>query len=99
MCGRSTSDFAPSPKKPPAHDAWLGLISHGGLDGGSASRYKNEAQTRYSLHHPFLLGVSMVGRNQYGYINPTFLGSPWWGEINLVRSGCGGNEKKMEENW
>ena len=22
---------------------------------------------------------------------------PWWGEINLVRSGCGGNEQKMDE--
>ena len=69
-----------------------------GLDGVSASRHKNEAQTQYSLHHPYLLGVPMVGRDQYGYITPTFLGSPWWGEINLVRSGCGGNEQKMDEN-
>ena len=35
-----------------------------GLDGVSASRHKNEAQTQYSLHHPCLLGVPMVGRNQ-----------------------------------
>ena len=46
-----------------------------GLDGVSASRHKNEVQTQYSLHHPYLLGVPMVGRNQYGYITPTFLGS------------------------
>ena len=38
----------------------------------------------------------MVGRNQYGYITPAFLGSPWWGEINLVRSECGGNERNEE---
>ena len=31
------------------------------LDGVSASRHKNEAQTQYSLHHPCLLGVPMVG--------------------------------------
>ena len=36
----------------------------------------------------------MVGRNQYGYITPAFSGSPWWGEINLEKSGCGGNEQK-----
>ena len=70
-----------------------------GLDGVCASRHKNEAQTQYSLHHPCLLGVPMVERNQYGHITPAFLGSPWWGEIDLVRSGCGGNEQKMEENW
>ena len=35
-----------------------------GLDGVSASRHKNEAQTQYSLYHPCLLGVPMVGRNQ-----------------------------------
>ena len=70
-----------------------------GLDGVFASRHKNEAQTQCSLHHPCLLGVPMVGRNQYGYITPAFLGSPWWGEINLVRGGCGENEQKMEENW
>ena len=69
------------------------------FDGVSASRHKNEAQTQYSLRYPCLLEVPMVGRNQYGYITPAFVGSPWWGEINLVRSGCGGNEQKMEENW
>ena len=60
-----------------------------GLDGVCASGYKDQAQTQYLLHHPCLLGVPMLGRNQYGYITPTFLGSSWWGEINLVRSGCG----------
>ena len=69
-----------------------------GLVGLFASPHKNEAQTQYSLHHPCLLGVPMVERNQYGYTTPAFLGSPWWGEINLVRSGCGGNQQKMEEN-
>ena len=32
---------------------------------------------------------------QYGYITLAFWVSPWWGEINLGRSGCGGNEHKM----
>ena len=37
---------------------------------------------------------------QYSYITPAFLGSPWWGEINLEMSGCGGNEPKMcEMGW
>ena len=45
-------------------------------------------------HHPCLLGVPMLGRDQYGYITLAFLGFPWWGEINLLRSGCGGNEQK-----
>ena len=64
------------------------------LGGVSASRQKNDVQTQHWLHHPCLLGVPMVGRNQYSYITSAFLGSPWWGEINLVRSGCGGNEQK-----
>ena len=34
---------------------------------------------------------------QYGYITPTFSVSPWWGEINVERSRCGGNEHKMCE--
>ena len=37
---------------------------------------------------------------QYGYLTPAFSGSPLWGEINLERSGCGGNEHKMcEKGW
>ena len=37
---------------------------------------------------------------QYGYITPPFSASPWWGEINLEKSGCGGNEDKMcEKGW
>ena len=37
---------------------------------------------------------------QYGYITPAFSASPWWGEINLERSGCGGNEHRMcEKGW
>ena len=27
----------------------------------------------------------MVGNDQDGYISPAFLGSPWWGEINLEK--------------
>ena len=50
------------------------------------------------LHHPCLLGVPMVGRNEYGYITPAFSGSSWWGEINLERSGCSGSELRMGEN-
>ena len=37
---------------------------------------------------------------QYGYITPVFSGSPWWGDINLERSGCIGNEHKTcEKQW
>ena len=36
------------------------------------------------LHNPCLLRVPMVGADQYGYITPAFLGSPWWGEINMA---------------
>ena len=36
------------------------------------------------LHHPCLLGVPMVGRDQYGYITPAFWGYSWWGEINMA---------------
>ena len=70
-----------------------------GLDELSASRHKNKPHTQYLLHHPCLLRVPMVGRNQYGYITPAFLGSPWWGEMNLVKSQCGANEQKMKDNW
>ena len=54
----------------------MGPQAASGLDGVSASRHKNKAQTQYSLHHPCLLGVPAVGRNQHGYITPAFLGSP-----------------------
>ena len=43
-------------------------------------------------NHPCLLGVPMVVRGQNGYITPSFWGSPWWGELNLEKSGCGGGE-------
>ena len=49
------------------------------------------------LHHPCLLGVPMVGKDQNGYITPTFLGSPWWEWLNLEKSGCGGDEHKIEK--
>ena len=51
------------------------------------------------VHVIVRLLAGWVGRNQYGYVNPAFSGCIWRGEINLVRSGCGGNEQKMEENW
>ena len=38
------------------------------------------------LHHPCLLGVPMVGRDQYGYISRAFSGFPWWREINIATS-------------
>ena len=52
------------------------------------------------LHHPCLLRVPMVGRNQHGYINPAFSGFPWWGEINMATSplpsrGSHGGEKSI----
>ena len=37
---------------------------------------------------------------QYGYMTPALSESPWWGEINLEGSGCGGNEHKMyKKGW
>ena len=27
------------------------------------------------------------------------MGCPWWGEMNLEKSGCGGNEQKSEKGW
>ena len=55
------------------------------------------------LHHPCLLGVSVVGRNQYDYNTPAFSGSPWWGEINMATSprpswGPHGGEKSIWRN-
>ena len=61
------------------------------------SRGPHSGEESIWVHNPCLLGVPMVGRNQYGDITPAFSGSPWWGEINLVRSGCGGNEENMDE--
>ena len=45
----------------------------------------------------------MVGRDQYGYITPTFSGSPWRGEINMAAAplpsqGTHGGEKRGMEN-
>ena len=62
-----------------------------GLHGGEKSIW---------LHHLCLLGVPMVGRNQYGYITSAFSGSPWWGEINMATStlpsqGPHGGEKSI----
>ena len=36
-----------------------------------------EITTGMRQPHPYLLGVPMVGIDQYGYITPAFLGSPW----------------------
>ena len=36
------------------------------------------------LHHPYLLGVTIVGRDQYGYITLAFLG-PQGGEKSIWR--------------
>ena len=38
------------------------------------------------LHHPCLLGVRMVGKDQYAYITPAFSGSPWLGNIKMATS-------------
>ena len=65
---------------------------------GGVTRGPHGGEKSIWLHHPCLLGVPVVRRDQYGYITPAFSGLPWWGEINLVRSGCGGNEQKMNEN-
>ena len=56
-----------------------------GLDGVSASRHKNEAQTQRWLHRPCLLMPSQgpkIGWN--GYITHAFSGSAWWGEVNMA---------------
>ena len=47
-------------------------------------------------HTPLPSRGPKVGQN--GYITPAFSGSPWWGEINPVRSGCGGKEQNVDEN-
>ena len=47
------------------------------------SRGPHSGEKSIWLHHPCLLGVPIVGRNQYGYITPAFSGSPWRGEINM----------------
>ena len=38
------------------------------------------------LHHPYLLGVLIVGINQYGYITPAYSGSPYPVELNTATS-------------
>ena len=38
------------------------------------------------LHHPCLLGVPKVGRDQNVYITAAFPGPLWWGEIQMATS-------------
>ena len=38
------------------------------------------------LPHPSLLRVPMVGRDQCGYVTPSFLGPEWWVNINMATS-------------
>ena len=38
------------------------------------------------LHHPYLVGVLIVGINQYGYITPASSGSPYSVEFNTATS-------------
>ena len=44
----------------------LALVTHG---------YLLRVQSIW-LNHPYLLGVPIVGKDQYGYITPAFSGSP-----------------------
>ena len=37
------------------------------------------------VYNPYLLGVPMVGRDQYDHTTLAFSGSPYWGEINMAR--------------
>ena len=41
---------------------------------------------RVLISHDCLLGVPIVGRDQYDYMSPAFLVSPWWGKINMATS-------------
>ena len=50
------------------------------------SQVPHGGERSIGLHHPFLLGVPMVGRNQEGYNTPTFSRSPWWGGIDVATS-------------
>ena len=40
------------------------------------SRGPHSGEKSIWLHRPCLLGIPIVGRNQYGYITPAFSGSP-----------------------
>ena len=61
-----------------------------GVDVGLSLSLDHDPEVR---HQPCLLGVPMMGRKQHGYITSAFSRSLWWGEINLEKSGCGGNEQ------
>ena len=50
------------------------------------SQVPHGGERSIGLHHPFLLGVPMVGRKQGGYNTPTFSRSPWQGGINMATS-------------
>ena len=46
----------------------------------------NSGERSIWRHHPCLPGVPIVGKDEYGYIIPDFLGSAWWGKINVATS-------------
>ena len=70
------------------------------LSTGSPPYIPHDAPMPHACKQVLNMCPKVVGRNQHGYINPTFSGSQWWGEINLERSGCGGNKQKMcKKGW
>ena len=92
MAGRNqngylTPAFLRSPWRGETKMATPPLLSRG-VHGGEKPKW---------LHHPCLLGVPMAGRNPNGYITPAFSGCPWQGDINLEKSGCGGDQQKKCE--
>ena len=50
------------------------------------SRGPQSGEESNRLHHPCLLGLPKVGRNQIAYISPAFSGAPKWGGIKLATS-------------
>ena len=69
--------------------AFLGSPKWGGIKLATSplpSRGPQSGEESNRLHHPCLLGVPKMGRNQIGYITPAFSGAPKWGGIKLATS-------------
>ena len=61
----------------------------GGTQGRQGPRLSSNSIPITACHHPTRIDKASFDVSS---------GSPKWGEINLERSGCGGNEQKMGEN-
>ena len=75
----------------------LGRDTALGEDAGLSLGLDHDPKVR---HQPCLLGVPMMGREKTWIHHLCLLEVPWWGEISLEKSGCGGNEqKKCGKRW